>query len=115
MHHKPQYMQNYNLPAVNFDNTFEGVEFILPSNAIYDLTHAVVKLQVRQNPSTQLIHEFSTPTHLLITLPYTITFLPQLISIPAGVYKWDLKIFFQNGREKTYIGGTWTINPVITR
>lgn len=108
-------MQNYNLPTVNFDNTFEGVEFTLPTDARYDLTNAVVKLQVRANPGTALIKEFASPTGLLITLPHTIIFREHSVAIAAGTYKWDLKIWFQDGREKTFIGGTWQINPVITR
>jgi hypothetical protein len=108
-------MQNYNLPTVNFDNTFEGVVFTLPTDAKYDLTLAVVKLQVRVASGTVLVKEFSSPAALLITLPHTITFPPTSIEIPAGEYKWDLKIWFADGREKTYIGGTWKINSVITR
>ena len=108
-------MQNYNLPTVNYDNTFEGVEFTLPSDERYDLTGALVKIQIRVRPGAPIIKEFASPAGLLITLPHTIIFPQQSIEIPAGYYMWDLKIWFQDGREKTYIGGTWKINAVITR
>ncbi len=108
-------MQNYNLPAVNFDNTFPGVLFVLPTSELYDLTHAYCKIQLRSNYGLAVIKEFTSPFGLLITLPHTITFPEQSIQIAPGTYKWDLKITFSDGREKTYIGGTWTINPVITR
>lgn len=108
-------MQNYNLPDVNFDNTFDGVEFTLPSKVVYDLTEATAKIQLRLNPNTPIIKEFISPFKLLISLPYTVIFPQQIIDIPAGEYKWDLKIFFADGREKTYIGGTWKIKSVITR
>jgi len=104
-------MQNYNLPAVNRNNTFDGVVFVLPTNAVYDLTGAVIKLHVKIKPEQPIIKQFSD---FNITLPHTIEFPAQVIKIPAGTYLWDLKIVFADGREKTYIGGNWIINPVIT-
>ena len=108
-------MQNYNLPDVNVDNTFEGVEFVLPADEKFNLTNAFVKLQVRKSPNAPVIKQFTSPSGLVISLPYTITLPQQLISVPEGSYQWDLKITFADGREKTYVGGNWRINPVITR
>lgn len=108
-------MQNYNLPDVNFDNTFEGVEFVLPADEKFNLINASVKLQVRKSPNAPVIKQFVSPSGLVIALPNTITLPQQIISIPEGGYQWDLKITFADGREKTYVGGNWKINPVITR
>jgi hypothetical protein len=108
-------MQNYNLPSANRNNTFEGVEFVLPAGDQFNLTGASAKLQVRRNPSTNLVADYKSPTTLLLTPPYTITLPPHIVTIPEGSYVWDLKIWFADGREKTYIGGKWDIKPVITR
>ncbi|MEI6750019.1 MAG: hypothetical protein WCM93_12740 [Bacteroidota bacterium] len=108
-------MQNYNLPSVNHGNTFEGVDFILPTDSHYDLTNATAKIQLRNSPVNALVKEFVTPNTLLITLPHKITLPTQIIDFPAATYKYDLQITFADGRVKTYIGGEWIINPVITQ
>ena len=107
-------MQNYDLPDVQYDTTFPGVVFTLPTGVAYDLTGASVKLQVRKSPGAPVAKEFASPTGLLITLPYTITMPEQSVSLPPGVYEWDMKITFADGREKIWIGGTWESLAVIT-
>lgn len=108
-------IQTYNLPDCNSGNTFAGVTFILPTDEKYDLTDATVKIQIRKGSDSSVIKEFKSPTTLLVELPHTIIFPEQLITIGAGTYFWDLKIVFADGRQKTYIGGQWKINPVITQ
>ena len=108
-------MQNYNLPSVNYDNTFKGVKFVLPNDIRYDLTGATVKIYVRKTVDSPVIFKFEVPGGIEVTLPYTITLKPTVVDIAPGLYKWDLKIVFANQVEKTYIGGNWLINPVITR
>ncbi len=107
-------MQNYNLPTVNHGNTFGGVNFTLPTDPLYDLTGATIKIQVRKNFNHEIVKEYAAGTGLTITLPHTIEFAPHIVTLPAAVYKWDLKIVFADGRAKTYIGGEWTVNAVIT-
>lgn len=109
-------VQNYNLPDCNSHNTFEGVEFSLPENEIYDLAYATAKIQIKTAVGTLPVKEFKPGDgSLIITQPYTITIPQQLINLQPGVYLWDLKIRFQDQRQKTYIGGKWTIKPVITQ
>lgn len=109
-------VQNYNLPKCNSFNTFEGVEFTLPDNEIYDLAYAAAKIQIRAAAGGPVLHEFKTGNgSLIITQPYTITIPQQLVPLKPGTYLWDLKIRFQDQRQKTYIGGNWLITPVITQ
>lgn len=107
-------MQNYNLPSVNQGNTFGGVEFQLPDEPQFNLLGASIKIQVRKTSSAAVVEEFINPGQITIVLPATIRLNARVINIPGGVYKWDMKITFQDTREKTYIGGEWVINNVIT-
>ncbi|HAQ19610.1 MAG TPA: hypothetical protein DCR40_10325 [Prolixibacteraceae bacterium] len=108
-------MQNYNLADHNSNNTFEGVEFILPNEDAYSLAYAAVKIQVRASVGSPVLKEFKTSDGtLVINQPWTITVPQQLVKLAPGTYQWDLKIIFIDGRNKTYIGGKWTIKPVIT-
>lgn len=107
-------MQNYNLPTVNFDNTFSGVEFTLEAFPAINLAGAVAKIQVRRSAGLAVAQEFISPATLTITQPNKVSIPAQIITIPAGNYKWDLKIKFADNTEKTYIGGDWIINSVIT-
>jgi hypothetical protein len=108
-------MNNYDLPSVNQGNTFEGVDFILPTDSHYELDNAIAKIHIRNSPVNALVKEFISPNTLIITLPHKITLPTQIIDIPAGTYKYDLQITFSDGRVKTFIGGSWVINPVITQ
>jgi hypothetical protein len=108
-------MQNCNLPPLNHDNTFEGIQFVLPENALFDLSYATAKMQFRKSVGAPVDLEFRPGMGtMVIEQPYTITIPPQKIELKPGIYLWDLKIRFQDGREKTYVGGKWIINPVIT-
>jgi len=107
-------MQNYNLPSTNHGNTFDGVEFTLPTGDLFNLGGADVKVQVRKLPGDTVLKEFVAPEDIEITAPDKIRLLPHIVSIPVGRYKWDMKITFADLREKTYIGGEWVINAVIT-
>lgn len=107
-------MQNYNLPSVNRGNTFGGVEFQLPAGQQFDLEGAAVKIQVRKTTNATVVKELASPADITIIPPSVIRLNEHLVDIPSGVYKWDMKITFSDTREKTYIGGDWVINPVIT-
>jgi len=107
-------IDNYNLPTTPTGNTFEGVQFVLPTDVKYDLTDATVKIQVREKPGAEIVKEYISPTDLIITLPHTITLPEHLVEIAAGLWQWDMQITFSDGRVKTYIGGYWTIKPTIT-
>ena len=104
-------MQNYNLKPVNSGNTYKGAKFTLPSEQTYSLTGATILMQVRD--------EFDTPVVATFTLTklseYQFSIPPQVINIKAGTYNYDILIIFADGRKKTYIGGEWTIEPVVTR
>jgi hypothetical protein len=108
-------VQNCNLPDLNYDNTFPGIQFVLPENELYDLAYATAKIQFRKSVGSAVEFEFKPGNgSLIIEQPYTITIPEQIVPLKPGIYLWDLKIRFQDQREKTYVGGKWTINPVIT-
>ena len=109
-------MQNYNLVSVNQGNTYSGAQFTLPSVSTCSLTGATIKMQVRSAPGARIMLELSNATggKISIVSQYVFAIAAHTVNIPPGTYQYDIKIVFSDGREKTYIGGTWTIEPVIT-
>lgn len=104
-------IQNYNLVSVNYGNTFQGVRFNLPQQLTYSLTGAIVTMQVRTSPEGAAVATYILP-HID---QYSFQLLPFVVKIKPNTYEYDILISFADGREKTYIGGTWTINPVISK
>lgn len=109
-------MQNYNLPTVPTNNTFNGVKFTLPEQDAFNLTGAKITLQVRTQPDWTISETMSLENEkILRETDYRFVIAPQIINLKPGTYKYDILIEFQDGRKKTYIGGQWIIEPVITK
>lgn len=109
-------IQNYNLPTQNSLNTFNGVNFTLPTGDSFDLTGSFIKIDfVTPSTSTKPLLTMTTLNgKITINSLYEFSIAEQKILLPKGTYYWDCKIRFADGREKTYIGGNWIIEDVIT-
>lgn len=104
-------MQNYDIKPVQYGNTFKGLKIHLPQEPNYSLIGAEAKIQLRTTPDSPAVATFIL-THIG---EWDLQFDPQVIKVKPNTYFWDCLISFADGREKTYIGGTWPIAPVITR
>jgi len=102
---------NYNLQTVLYGNDFLGVRFQLPIEPSYSLIGAIAKMQVRKSESSPAVATF-TLAHMD---EFTLELSPFIVNIKAGTYYYDVLISFLDGREKTWVGGSWIIEPVITR
>ena len=100
---------NYNLETVLYGNTFLGVRFQTPITQ--PLTGSVATMQVRTAENSPAVATY-TLAHID---EFTISLEPFVVKIKAGTYYYDVLISFPDGRQKTWVGGTWTIEPVITR
>lgn len=109
-------MQNHDLISINQGNTYPGAQFTLPSVPSCSLTGAAIKMQVRTSPGGRIALELSNETggKINIISQYVFAITAHTINITPGNYYYDIKITFSDGREKTWIGGNWIINPVIT-
>jgi hypothetical protein len=112
----PIYKKIYNLPDTPTGNTFNGVNLTLPSFETFGLNGAKITMQVKTQPGLSPVKTFSTENGLIeIQSDYKFGIKAQIISHIPATYKYDILIEFADGRKKTYIGGQWTITPVITK
>ena len=104
-------MEIYDIKPVKYGNTFKGLKIHLPQDPNYSLIGADAVIQLRLSPDSPAV-----ATYELINIgEWDLLFAPFVVKIKAQTYAWDLLISFADGREKTYIGGSWIIEPVITR
>ena len=99
--------QVYNLASTVKGATYDGVEFTLPPGAQFDLTGATVRMVIESGGIH--IKTFTTPSQIILTLPYKITLVPVIINFPIGQFDWELVITFTDGRVKKWIKGKWSI------
>jgi len=102
---------NYNLQTVLYGNTFLGVRFQLPAEPSYSLIGATATMQVRKTAKSAALATYEL-THID---EFTIELSPLVVEIADGTYLYDVLIVFADGRRKTWVGGSWIIEPVITR
>jgi hypothetical protein len=112
----------YNFPKHITGDTWDGISSItiLSQGSAINLTNCEVTVQIRswENLASPVVFEFSTVNNnLLILLPElgVINIPAQVVDIPVGLYKYDLKVKFPSGIIKTYLKGDWEIIPSITR
>ena len=109
-------MQNYNLPAVAYGNTFNGVKFTLPTADSFNLTDAKITMQVRVQPNWAVVDTMTLENgKITLETNYKFVIAPFVVVLPPATYQYDILIDFSDGRKKTYIGGQWVITPVITK
>lgn len=109
-------LQNYNFETAYQGNTYDGVTFTMPSESDMNLTGASIYMQLRKSPLEAVVAEFSTLNSKIVVLSqYVFSFVSQVITVDVGIYKYDILILFSDGRAKTYIGGTFTVESLNTR
>ena len=106
-------------PAIK-DTTFTGIQFQVSVNNIpINLTGATIRMSLKQRPSDTIpVHTFTTedgsmsiaadPTTGIFTLN------PQIITVPAFEYCYDIRFNLSNGTDKIYVWGRWKIIQNIT-
>ncbi len=104
-------IQNYDLVPTLYGNTFMGVRFNLPQTSGYSLIGATVTMQIRTSPEAVAVATYALP-HIG---EYSFELEPFVVKLKPATYEYDILISFPDEREKTWIGGHWTINPVITK
>jgi hypothetical protein len=112
----------YNFPIHVQGDTWKGlysVTFIRQGSAI-DLTNAEVRMQVRLSIDSPSVFDLSTNGNSGINFiePLSagiITIPPQVVNIPIGNYKYDLKIIYPDGYIKTYFKGLFPVISHFTR
>ncbi len=104
--------------TVKRGDTYQGVEFQLIKNgSAIDLTDATIKADFKLKNSGKTLMTMSTDNDkIAITYPLEGRFIfsPQVISVQAGAYQYDIQIQFNDDSLKTYIEGTMTVEQDIT-
>lgn len=110
-------MKNFDLPTINSRNTFNRLMFTLPSRSSYLLTGATIVMQIRSDYGTKAVANYSsdkTDGHIHIINANSFEIEPHTVLLPPDIYSYDIVIIFADGRKKTYIGGTWMIDRIIS-
>lgn len=108
-------IQNYDFDDAITGNTYDAVIFNLPEEVIYSLTGAKIFMQLRKKPGQNVAIEFSTDNMKMeILTPFSFALKAQIIDVVPDTYYYDILIEFLTGYRATYIGGKWTVHPVIT-
>jgi hypothetical protein len=108
------------MAAVTYDiadhvtnTTFVGVQFTVTVNSVaVDLTGAEIKMNVKPRDFKNSVnYEFGVGTGLTLTTPASgiFTLDEQVITIPAGNWKYDVTFYLSDGSIHNYIKGEWTI------
>lgn len=82
-----------------------------------DLTGVTIAMQVRENPGTPIVEEWTTDDNtILLTDPTAGKFqiVGRTITGAPGMYKYDLQIVFAPDNKKTYFAGQFIIIEQIT-
>jgi len=109
------HIQNYVFDDARFGNTYDGVIFNLNDDPANVLIGSRIYMQLRKKPGQAIAAEFSTENGKIeINGAFSFSFKSQVIEVIPDTYDYDILIVFADGRRETYIGGHWTIHPVIT-
>ena len=98
--------------------TYNGAEFTVTVNGQpMDLTGATIKMELKLFKESEPDKTFTTADGSMTisaTTPGVFYITPQIIDIPAGNYRFDIRFFFLDGTIKTYCEGTWKILQNVT-
>jgi len=120
-------MSDYNtLPVYQISphvtgDTWKGIPLITlqRNGSAINLSGAIVDMKVRFQIDSPSVINFSTKDNTInIREPATsgnITIPQQIVSIPVGIYQYDIKVTFPDGLVKTYFRGNWPIISHQTR
>jgi hypothetical protein len=108
-----------NLTAKRGD-TFNEVPFQINKDGIpIDLTGAVIHMQLRKSPSTQVYLNLTSVANAGITITSALNgafkINEMIVTLEPNVYLYDIEITFASGEIKTWISGQFTVVNDITR
>ena len=110
------YPYNFDFFDVFQGNSYDAVTFSFESFSEFSLIGSSIVMQLREKPGDEIIDEYSTDNLKLTILSEFVFQLPtQIIETKPGSYYYDILIIYSDGRQRTYIGGMWTIYAVITQ
>jgi hypothetical protein len=110
----------YNFQDHKKGDTFKGITFRITKNGeTLDLTNATIKMSLKKDKSSIVsVLDLSTiNTKIIILTPATsgaFQIPPQIISVPAATYYYDIQLTLASGEVSTYIEGSWKILQDIT-
>jgi hypothetical protein len=111
----------FDFPSHRSGDTWAGINAItiLENGSAVNLTNCKVYIQFRSvyNLASPPVLTLSTENNTIaITFPVAgvISIPSQIISVPVGVYRYDLQVDFPSGESKTYLEGNFEIKPGIT-
>ena len=107
----------YDIPPHRRGDTWDGINSIsININGVpIVLSGAQVKMEFRQSLDSPVAMTFSTATSSIQILnANTIRILPRIIEVPFAKYYYDLQVNYPSGTVKTYMAGSWEIEPDIT-
>lgn len=112
-------MISYEIPSHVSGDTWYGIPCItiLRGGSALDLSGVYVNLQARLSIDSPIVLELTTENGAIQLVSPTsagnITIPPQIIDIPVGTYKYDLRLTFPDNTVKTEMCGIWKILPKI--
>lgn len=112
-------MNTLNLIAKRGD-TFNEVPFQINKDGIpLDLTGAVIHMQLRKSPNTEVYLDLISIGDAGITITNAVNgefkINQMIMTLEANVYLYDIEITFLSGEVKTWISGQFTVVNDITR
>ena len=103
----------YNFPSTIVGDTFPGVQFtVLVNGTGLDLNGAYVDMMVKENVESPCSHSYNTLNTGLSILTASsgiFAFNPQIITLPANQYVYDIKFDLNDGTVRTYISGSFFV------
>ena len=112
-------MQTYIIPKHRRGDTWVGIPTfpITLNNSPVNLTGASIKIDFRKGVDTPVALTLSTAnSSILITQPTQgiISIPSRIVTIPFGIYLYDIQVTFSSGVITTYVEGSWEIIADIT-
>lgn len=110
----------YTIPSHTSGDMWAGISSLtITINSVAPtVALASARIQFRKSAAGSVVLELSTADDTILiesAANWEISVPKIVVSIPAGVYVYDLQTVDGDGDTKTYLGGTWTILEDITR
>lgn len=104
----------YNIPNHYKGDTFDGIKFtIMVNDQPLNLTGAAIRASFKMM-NNEYFMNLNNGITILSALQGSAQIDPQVISWPAGIYRYDIEITI-SGRIKTYLKGEFSIIDDVTK
>ena len=107
--------QIYTIQEAVSGDTFKGVRFsVVINGSPLDLTGSTIIMEVftSHNTSTIFSNEVDNAKISVINPPTAGIFElnKQIITLPVGIWNYEIRFTLSDGTKSTYVSGTWTIS-----